>query len=230
MPVRPIGIGSAAPQTLITNLDLESVHDTSDEWIRSRTGIQERRVLVHEGTRSVVRAGEDGGGAEDAEIPESLRTLGIEAASNALKMSGVDAGDIDLVICATSSPDDLFGDAPSIAHAVGCDSSKVVAFDLTAACSGFLFGIVTASQFLSNGGVGGAKNALVIGADALTRWVDWEDRNSCILFGDGAGAMVLSSEGNGDDSSDGDDSDDGFGILGYAMHSNGGGYKDLKCM
>lgn len=220
MSVRPIGIGSAAPQTLITNVDLESVHDTSDEWIRTRTGIQERRVLVHEGTRSVIEKSEDGEGVVDAEIPESLRTLGIEAAKNALAMSGTDPADIDLVICATSSPDDLFGDAPSIAHAIGCDSSKCVAFDLTAACSGFLFGIVTASQFLSNGS---AQNAIVLGADALTRWVDWEDRNSCILFGDGAGAMVLSKGEDGD-------SEDGCGVLGYAMHSNGGGYKDLKCI
>ncbi|KAL7525669.1 hypothetical protein ACHAXR_003078, partial [Thalassiosira sp. AJA248-18] len=225
--VRPIGIGSAAPQTLITNVDLESVHDTSDEWIRTRTGIQERRVLVHDGTRSVIQAsskedGEGDGGTVDAEEPENLRTLGIEAARNALTMSGINPSDIDLVICATSSPDDLFGDAPSIAHAIGCDKTKVVAFDLTAACSGFLFGIVTASQFLSGGG--SVKNALVLGADALTRWVDWEDRKSCILFGDGAGAMVLSSSDG-----EGDGDDDGFGILGYAMHSNGGGYKDLKC-
>lgn len=240
MAARAIGIGSAAPQTLITNVDLESVHDTSDEWIRSRTGIRERRVLVHEGTRSVIEAssgaGEEGEGGtvddaanEEEEVPETLRTLGIEAARNALSMSGVDPADIDLVICATSSPDDLFGDAPSIAHAVGCDSSRCVAFDLTAACSGFLFGIVTAGQFLDNGG---ARNALVLGADALTRWVDWEDRNSCILFGDGAGAMVLSGKGVGgeEDGEEEDEEEDGFGILGYAMHSNGKGYNDLKCI
>jgi 3-oxoacyl-[acyl-carrier-protein] synthase-3 len=234
--VRPIGIGSAAPSTLITNVDLESVHDTSDEWIRSRTGIQQRRVLVHEGTRSVIQqaAAEEGGaeggggGTVDAEIPETLRTLGIEAAKNALAMSGVDPADVDVVICATSSPDDLFGDAPYIAHAVGCDSSRVVAFDLTAACSGFLFGIVTAGQFLN--GNSGARNALVLGADALTRWVDWEDRNSCILFGDGAGAMVLTSgDGGGEGESD-SDGEDGIGVLGYAMHSNGAGHKELKCL
>lgn len=234
--VRPIGIGSAAPSTLITNVDLESVHDTSDEWIRSRTGIQQRRVLVHEGTRSVIQqvAGTEEGGAEgggggtvDAEIPETLRTLGIEAAKNALAMSGVDPADVDVVICATSSPDDLFGDAPYIANAVGCDSSRVVAFDLTAACSGFLFGIVTAGQFLN--GNSGARNALVLGADALTRWVDWEDRNSCILFGDGAGAMVLTSGDSGDGEGE-SDGEDGIGVLGYAMHSNGAGHKELKCL
>ncbi|KAL3757438.1 hypothetical protein ACHAWU_006645 [Discostella pseudostelligera] len=223
--VRPIGIGSAAPQTLITNSDLESVHDTTDEWIRTRTGIQSRRVLVHDGTRKVIdaTAKEEDEKSGEKEVPETLRTLGIEAAQHALTMSGVDPSSIDVVICATSSPDDLFGDAPSIAHAVGCDSSKVVAFDLTAACSGFLFGIVTAGQYLNNGSKN--KNALVIGADALTRWVDWDDRNSCILFGDGAGAMVLTSDG-GEDAKE----EDGFGILGYAMHSNGGGYDDLKCI
>ena len=143
MPVRPVGIGSASPRTLVTNLDLESVHDTSDEWIRTRTGISERRVLVHGGTREAVvameekrraavvglvdpAAGEAGAGEEVEEgttatttttttvVPENLRSLGIEAARNALEMSGIDAGDIDLVVCATSSPDDLFGDAPSI--------------------------------------------------------------------------------------------------------------------
>ena len=283
MRVRPIGIGSASPSTLLTNVDLESVHDTSDEWIKTRTGISERRVLVHEGTRPAMvpsRTTFDHPSSTsttstaaaptttttttttttvDAEeavvvVPETLRTLGIEAAQHALRMSGIPASQIDIVICATSSPDDMFGDAPSIAHAIGCDSRKCVAFDLTAACSGFLFGIVTASQFLNNNNDSGRstttttttkrqqRNALVIGADALTRWVDWEDRNSCILFCDGAGAMVLTSggdDGNADSDDDDDDSDDedkkeeeeedGFGILGYSMHSNGGGYNDLKC-
>mmetsp|Transcript_11964 Transcript_11964/g.18399 ORF Transcript_11964/g.18399 Transcript_11964/m.18399 type:complete len:404 (+) Transcript_11964:242-1453(+) len=217
--VRPIGIGSCAPSTVITNADMEAVHDTSDEWIRTRTGIEQRRVLVHEGTRKII--GTDG---KETETPETLRTLGIEAAKNALEMAGKSPSDIDLVICATSSPDDLFGDAPSIASAIGIEAGKCVAFDLTAACSGFLFGIVTASQFLTNGA---SQNALVLGADALTRWVDWDDRNSCILFGDGAGAMVLTRS---DENEGLTGSEDGFGILGYAMHSNGAGYKDLNCI
>jgi 3-oxoacyl-[acyl-carrier-protein] synthase-3 len=115
----------------------------------------------------------------------------------------------------------------STAHAIGCDSKRCAAFDLTAACSGFLFGIVTAGQFLRADPGGPAKNALVVGQDALTRWVDWDDRNSCILFGDGAGAMVLTSGGGEEERGGG--GEDGFGILGYAMHSNGGGYDDLKC-
>jgi 3-oxoacyl-[acyl-carrier-protein] synthase-3 len=199
MACRTIGIGSAAPKTVVTNVDMESVVETSDEWIRTRTGISQRRVLQH---------------ANGEAQPETLRSLAVEAARNALDMAGVDAESLDLVICATSSPDDMFGDAPSIASELGC-TTDTVAFDLTAACSGFLFGTVTAGQFLNNCG----KRALVIGADALSRWVDWEDRNSCILFGDGAGAMVLEAVPGHDKS----------GVLGFAAHSNGGGYCDLNC-
>ena len=132
---------------------------------------------MHEGTREVVTKAVDAGEGEeddagDEPAPrETLCTPGIEVATNALSMSGINPSNIDLVICATSSPDDLFGDAPYVAHAVGCSLARCAAFDLTAASSGFLFGIVTASQFLSNGS-GGAKNALVLGADAPTRWVD----------------------------------------------------------
>lgn len=189
---RPIGIGSAAPPTVITNSDLENVVETSDEWIQTRTGIAKRHVLVGD---------------------ESIKNLGTQAAQQALTMSGIDPLDIDLVIYATSSPDDLFGDATSIAANLGC--TNAMAFDLTAACSGFLFGIVTAGQFMNHRG-GGMKNALVVGADALSRWVDWDDRNSCILFGDGAGAMILTAD------------DACPGILGYSAHSNGLGYDKLK--
>ena len=114
-----------------------------------------------------------------------------------------------------SSPDDIFGDASTIAHSIGC--SNAVAFDLTAACSGFLFGVVTASQFLQGGS---AKNVLVVGGDSLSRWVDWEDRNSCILFGDGAGALVLSTDGATPGES---------GVMGFSLHSDGGGHGDLLC-
>jgi len=193
---RPIGIGSAAPKKVVTNVDLESVVETSDEWISTRTGISARRVLVHE--------------------EETLSELSIQAAKNALEMSGVDPLSIDLVICASSSPDDLFGDATSIAATTGC--TNAFAFDLTAACSGFLFSTVTAGNFMQTGGV---KNALVVGADALTRWVDWDDRNSCILFGDGAGAMVLTSDTDADNA--------GPGLLGYSAHSNGEGKVSLMC-
>lgn len=202
---RPIGIGSAAPKTVITNSDLESIVETSDEWIRTRTGITERRVLLHP---------EDD---TDCDQPfESIKTLASDAAQNALTMSGLSPEDIDLVVVATSSPDDMFGDATSVAASLGC--SNAVAFDVTAACSGFLFGSVTAGQFLSNQG-NSYQNAIVVGADALSRWIDWDDRNSCILFGDGAGAVVLSATEDATEA----------GILGSSAHSNGKGYKELNC-
>jgi len=195
---RPIGIGHAAPKTIVTNVDMESVVDTNDEWIKTRTGISQRRLLTAD---------------------ESLRDLGIEAAKKALEMSGLEAEDIDMVICSTSSPEDMFGDATTIAAGIGC-SKETFAFDLTAACSGFLFGSVTAGQFLSSPGTQ-MKNALVVGADALSRFVDWDDRNSCILFGDGAGAMVVTNQ----------DIEEGKpGLLGFAAHSNGLGQEDLNCV
>jgi len=218
---RPIGIGSAAPSTVVTNVDLESVVETNDEWIRTRTGISERRLLVApkkkvDDEESEGEGGDDGETeAEEEEKAETIRDLAVRAARSALDMSGVDPLDIDLVICATSSPDDMFGDAPSVAAALGC--KEAFAYDITAACSGFLFSTVTAGQFLHNSG-NSLKNALVIGADALSRWVDWDDRNSCILFGDGAGAMVLTA-----------DEDGTTGVLGGSSHSNGEGYEDLKC-
>jgi 3-oxoacyl-[acyl-carrier-protein] synthase-3 len=130
-------------------------------------------------------------------------------------MSRVKPEDVDMVINCCSTPTDAFGDATSIAHKAGCVNA--VAFDLTAACSGFLFGIVTASQFLQTT----AKNVLVVGGDSLSQYVDWSDRNSCILFGDGAGALMLSSDGG--------DGDGGNGVLGYAIHSDGSGQGDLLC-
>jgi 3-oxoacyl-[acyl-carrier-protein] synthase-3 len=197
MHARPIGIGSAAPKTRITNVDLESVVETDDEWIRTRTGISSRHVLLH---------------------GENLQDLGIQAAKQALEMAGVDPTELDMVICATSSPDNIFGDAPEIANKLGC-GTNTVAFDLTAACSGFLFAAVTAGKFLSADPK--PQKALIIGADALSRWVDWEDRNVAILFGDGAGAMVLESTPR--------DEPEKSGLLGYAARSNGGGSCDLHC-
>mmetsp|Transcript_489 Transcript_489/g.1253 ORF Transcript_489/g.1253 Transcript_489/m.1253 type:complete len:385 (-) Transcript_489:284-1438(-) len=198
---RPIGVGHAAPKTVITNTDLESVVETDDEWIRTRTGIAQRRVLTS---------------------GESLRELGGKAAKDALEMAGLTADDIDVVICATSSPEDMFGDATAIAAEIGC-STNTMAFDLTAACSGFLFGTVTAGMYLSSPNTK-LTNALVIGADALSRVVDWSDRNQCILFGDGAGAMVVTNQ------KDSDSDELVPGLLGYSAHSNGAGYEDLNCV
>merc|ERR1740123_2980235 len=189
---RVVGIGAAAPPTVVSNTVLEDVVDTSDEWIAKRTGIRNRHLLAP---------------------GESVTELAASAASKALASAGVDASLVDLVILATSSPEDLFGDAPSVARSIG--ATGAVAFDLTAACSGFLFGVNTAAQFLHSGAY---KTALVIGADSLSRWVDWIDRNSCILFGDGAGAAVMQATADGEEP----------GILGFEMHSNGAGRPDLN--
>ena len=169
-----------------------SLVDTNDAWISKRTGIRNRHV-IKEGS--------------------SLREIAIESALAALANSKVNAADLDLVIVATSSPDDLFGDAASVASAIG--ANKAAAFDLTAACSGFVFGLVTASQFLHSGAY---KKVMVIGADALTRFLDWKDRGTCILFGDGAGAVVLEATDNVEES----------GLLGFALHSDGERYPNLK--
>ena len=197
MNCRPIGVGHAAPEKILTNFDLESIVDTNDEWIRTRTGIAQRHVLTGD---------------------ETLRGLGVKAGKQALENAGIDAKDIDVVICATSSADDMFGDATSIASELGC-TTETMAFDLVAACSGFLFATATAGKFLSAPGTK-TKNVLVIGADALSRWVDWDNRNVCILFGDGAGAMVMTNEGGDDEAP---------GILGFSAHSNGAGMPDLNC-
>ncbi len=160
-----VGSGSATPNQSLTNEQLGLRVDTNDAWIRSRTGIRSRRVI----------------GPED-----SLTGLSQRAGLAALEMAGWDPDTLDLVLLATSTPDDLFGSAPQIQAQLG--ARNAVAFDLTAACSGFLFALVTAAQFLRCGVM---QRALVIGADQLTRWVDWDDRRSCVLFGDGAGAVAL---------------------------------------
>lgn len=159
------GCGSATPAGVVTNDQLTSLVDTSDEWISSRTGIRSRHVVS--GT-------------------ESLGGMAYQAAIAALEMANLLPSDLDLIILTTSTPDDLFGSANQIQAQLG--ASRAVAFDLTAACSGFIFGLVTAAQFMRTGTY---RNVLLIGADVLSRWVDWSDRGTCILFGDGAGAVVL---------------------------------------
>lgn len=159
------GSGSAAPAGRLTNQDLARMVETSDDWITTRTGIKQRCLATPK---------------------ESLLTLGTEASQKALAMAQVQPQELDLVILATSTPDDLFGSAVSIQTAIG--ATQAVAFDLTAACSGFVFGLVNAAQFIRTGAY---RKVLLIGADILSRWVDWSDRSTCILFGDGAGAVVI---------------------------------------
>ena len=171
------GCGSATPSRSISNQDLGERVETSDEWIRTRTGIGARRVV----------------GAD-----ESLSDLSLEAAKSALAMAGWSADSLDLILLATSTPDDLFGSAPRLQGSLG--ASNAAAFDLTAACSGFLFAVVTAAQYLRTGAM---RRILVVGADQLSRWVDWDDRRSCVLFGDAAGALVLEASDDGLDDLEG---------------------------
>ncbi|KAL4457358.1 hypothetical protein ABPG75_012223 [Micractinium tetrahymenae] len=192
--VKLAGVGSSVPEKFLTNDDLAQLVDTSDEWITTRTGIKKRHILA-EG--------------------ESLGDHAAAASLRALEMAGVAAEEVDLVIMATSSPDDLFGSATSVQAAIG--ASRAAAFDLTAACSGFVMGLVTGSQYIR---AGSYKTVLVIGADALSRYIDWRDRATCILFGDGCGAVVLRAREDGDGS---------CGLLGMDMHSDGTGMRHLNC-
>lgn len=162
------GCGSATPSVLLDNHGLSQRVETSDEWITSRTGIATRRL---------------------ADPNTSLSTLALSAAQAAITMAQIDPAEIDLIILATSTADDLFGSASLIQAQLG--ATKAVAFDMTAACSGFVFGLVTASQFIRTGVY---QTVLLIGADILSRWVDWSDRTTCILFGDGAGAVILQAD------------------------------------
>ncbi|MEH2436577.1 MAG: beta-ketoacyl-ACP synthase III [Nostoc sp.] len=176
------GSGSAVPATSLHNQILSEVVETSDEWIATRTGIRQRRLALPS---------------------ESLSVLATAASRKAIAASGIKPEDLDLILLATSTPDDLFGSACQVQAQLG--ASNAVAFDLTAACSGFVFGLVTAAQYIRTGVY---KNVLLIGADILSRWVDWEDRRTCVLFGDGAGAVVLQA-----DKSD--------RLLGFALKSDG---------
>jgi 3-oxoacyl-[acyl-carrier-protein] synthase-3 len=166
------GVGSYLPERILTNAELAKRVDTTDEWIVERTGIRERRIAA-EG--------------------EKTSDLACRAAVNALEGAGRDAKDIDLIIVATTTPDLTF---PATAARVQAElgAGPGAAFDLQAVCSGFIFALATADNFLARGQ---AKRALVIGAETFSRIVDWEDRGTCILFGDGAGAVVLEAQENG---------------------------------
>ncbi|MBS1128193.1 MAG: 3-oxoacyl-[acyl-carrier-protein] synthase protein 1, partial [Nitrospirae bacterium] len=163
---RITGTGSYAPKKVITNHDLERLVDTSDEWIMDRTGIKERRI---------------------AEKDQTTSDLAYEASQKALKAAGLGARDLDLILVATMTPD-------TILPSMGCilqeklGAKKAAAFDISAACSGFIYGMSIASAFIQSGTY---KNILLVGAEILSRYTDWEDRTTCILFGDGAGAVVI---------------------------------------
>ncbi len=163
------GTGSALPRTKVSNAKLAEKVDTTDAWIVERTGIKFRHI------------------AEDDETTSSLATA---AARQALDMSGLTADDIDLIILATATPDQTFpATATIVQHELGCNGC--VAFDVAAVCSGFLYALSVAESMIR---AGSAQNAIVIGAETFSRILDWEDRATCVLFGDGAGAIILSGE------------------------------------
>ncbi|KAF3974773.1 hypothetical protein CMV_001921 [Castanea mollissima] len=187
-----VGCGSAVPTLKVSNDDLAKIVDTSDEWISVRTGIRNRRVLSGK---------------------ESLTTLAVEAGRKALQMAQVDPDDVDLVLMCTSTPEDLFGSAPQIQKALGCKSNPL-AYDITAACSGFVLGLVSAACHIRGAGF---QNVLVIGADALSQYVDWTDRGTCILFGDAAGAVLVQACDSEED-----------GLFGFDLNSDGDGQRHLN--
>ena len=184
---RIIGTGSHLPEKVLTNADLEKIVDTSDEWIRSRTGICSRHI------------------AAEGELTSDLA---LPAAQKALQSAGVAAGEIDMIIVATTTPDMIFPSTACILQTrlgiAGCP-----AFDLQAVCSGFVYALSTADLFIRDGQ---AKKVLVVGAEVYSRILDWHDRGTCVLFGDGAGAVVLAAS-------------DTPGILATRLHADGS-YKD----
>ena len=182
MTIRISGTGSALPKKILTNDDLSKIVETNVEWISSRTGIRERRI-----------AGEG----------ESVVTMGSEAARRALENAGANAGEMDLILVATCSGESYF---PSTACQIQAEihADHAVAFDISAACSGFLFALHTAQAYLS---MGVYKKALVIGTETLSRVVDWTDRGTCVLFGDGAGACVVEASE--------------IGLMNVVQHSDG---------
>jgi len=189
MTTRIIGTGSALPETVVTNNDLSAIMDTSDEWIVSRTGIRERRLAKEETTAS----------------------LAVKAALRAMQNASVTSGDIDLIIVGTITGDYVTPAAAcEIQAAIGV--GRAVAFDINAACSGFMFALYTAHAYLQTGSY---TTALVIGAETLSKITDWSDRNTCILFGDGAGAAIVKK--------------DTTGILAFDQGSNGEKGKILSC-
>lgn len=162
-----IGTGSYLPNNILTNDDMANLVETSDEWITSRTGIRQRRISTGENTSD----------------------LAYEAAKKALEKSGISAADLDMIICATISPDSFM---PSVACIVQdrLGAVKAAAFDMTAACTGLVYGMAVATSFIESGMY---TNVLVIGAETLSKTLDWTDRSTCVLFGDGAGAVILSA-------------------------------------
>ncbi|MCF3942069.1 beta-ketoacyl-ACP synthase III [Oceanobacillus alkalisoli] len=190
MNVGILGTGHYVPTKVMTNKDMEKIVDTTDEWIRTRTGIEERRFA------------EDGIDTSD---------MSYHAAKEALKEANISPEEIDLILVATVTPDTPF---PSVACTIQdrLGATNAAALDIGAACAGFVYGLVTATQFVK---AGAYKHVLVVGADKLSKIIDWEDRSTCVLLGDGAGAVVVGEVG------------EGKGVLSFELGSKGSGGKDL---
>lgn len=180
---RIVGTGSYLPQKILTNRDLQAIVDTSDEWIFERTGIRQRHIAADE---------------------EATSDLALQACQRAMEAAGVSAGDIDLIIVATSTPDMIFPSTASLLQAK-LGVAQGAAFDVQAVCSGFVYALATADKFVASGQ---SKCALVVGAETFSRILNWEDRRTCVLFGDGAGAVVLKP-------------DEKPGILSTHLHADG---------
>ncbi len=184
------GWGMYAPSRVMTNDELTRLVDTSDEWIVSRTGIRERRIA-----------------ADD----ETTTTLSVNAARDALAVAGVDAGEVELIILGTCSPDyPLPATSTTVARDLG--ATNAAAFDLQAACSGFVYAVATANGFIRSGMY---RNVLVIGVEVLSRYMNWKDRNTCVLFGDGAGAVLMQA------------SEQPGGMSGFQLFADGTGYEGI---
>ena len=181
-----IGIGSHVPERVMSNDEIATMVETSDEWIAQRTGIRERRI---------------------AAASDSSATLGAEAARRALESAGIDAGELDLIVTATASPDYYF---PATASLIGerIGAGEVAGYDLSAACTGFIYAL---AQAYSQIAAGLAETVLVVGTEVFSRLLDWSDRSTCILFGDGAGAVVLRRD------------DDRHGLRGFELGADGSG-------
>lgn len=190
MKTRICGTGSALPKRIVTNDDLSKIMDTSDEWIKSRTGIGARHIATE----------------------ETLTDLAFHASLQALEEAGVLPEDLDMILAATLSPDNVF---PSLSCELQRELGAVnaVAFDINAACSGFLFALQTADAYIKSGRY---KNILVVGGEILSKMMDWNDRSTCVLFGDGAGAALVKADSN-------------FGILGISQGSDGAKGQALTC-
>ena len=197
--VRISGIGKALPERIMTNHDIAKIVDTSDEWITQRTGIKERRV---------------------SDDKTATSDLCIRAAEDAIKMSGIDKNEIDFIIVGTVTPDYFFPSTAGIVQkALGIEKAAIL--DIEAGCSGFLYALAVARRFIA---FGGYRHILAIGAETLTKIVNWEDRNTCVLFGDGAGAAVLSPTDS--ESCILSDALSGNGNLGELLIMHGGGSRN----